>query len=181
MSFTVWFTGLSGSGKTTLSRLVEQRLTALGVPVVRLDGDEMRARPGWCLGFGKRDRILQTLRLGTLARQCNASGTVCLVAAIAPYARARRVVRKMLDKEGGTFVEIYSRADIAVLAQHDLKGLYAKALAGEIQAFTGISDPYEEPQNPEGIVLAYQESLECSADRVMETLRGCLKRMQRCG
>lgn len=173
MRYTVWFTGLSGSGKTTLSKLVEQRLAALGIPVVRLDGDEMRAQPGWRLGFGRRDRMIQTLRLGKLARQHSASDTVCLVAAIAPYARARRTVRRLTGHAGGRFVEVYTRADIAVLVEHDVKGLYGKALAGEIQGFTGVSDPYEEPENPDVIVRPYQETPGCSADRVMAFLRGC--------
>jgi adenylylsulfate kinase len=166
VSFTVWFTGLSGSGKTTLSRMVEDMLRQSGLPTARLDGPELRSKPGWGLGFGRRDRSMHTLRLGGLARTLNDGGTICLVAAIAPYARARRTVRRMI----GQFVEVYCQADLATLIAHDERGVYAMALSGEIKGFTGVSDPYEAPQLPEVTVHPFQETPEASARRVLSAL-----------
>ena len=166
MSFTVWFTGLSGSGKTAVSLLVEERVCAYGLPVVRLDGNELRARPEWSLGFSREDRIEHTHRLGDLALMHNLAGRVCLVAAIAPYAGARRDVRRRV----GSFVEVHCAAPLDILVAKDVRGLYAQALSGKIQDFTGISAPYEPPENPEVAVYAYEESVEQSADRVMKAI-----------
>lgn len=166
MSFTVWFTGLSGSGKTAVSLVVEDRLCDHGLPVVRLDGNELRARPEWSLGFSREDRIEHTHRLGDLALMHNLAGRVCLVAAIAPYAEARRDVRRRL----GDFVEVHCAAPLDILVAKDVKGLYARALAGKLDDFTGISSPYEPPGNPEVAVFAYEESVAQSADKVMKAI-----------
>lgn len=166
MSLTVWFTGLSGSGKTTLSRLVEERLKARGEAVVRLDGDELRSRPGWKLGFTREDRLEQIRRLAAMALEENRQGRACLVAAISPFAIARDEARRLI----GNFVEVHCAAPLDVLASRDVKGLYARALAGEISEFTGVSSPYEPPQNPEVTARAYAESPAESADKVMEAI-----------
>lgn len=166
MSVAVWFTGLSGAGKTTVSRLVEERLKALGLPVVRLDGDELRARPQWRLGFTRQDREEQTRRLGLMAARHVREGAICLVAAIAPFAAARNEVRRAL----GDMIEVWCRADLETLAAKDVKGLYARALRGEIVEFTGVSSPYEPPENPEVTVFTYLESPEESANRVAQAI-----------
>jgi adenylylsulfate kinase len=166
VSFTVWFTGLSGSGKTTVSRLVEQELCSQGIPVVRLDGDEVRSSHEWKLGFSRQDRLEQTRRLGELALMHNLGGRVCLVAAISPYLEAREKVRKRLGK----FVEVYCSAGLATLVAKDVKGLYGLALAGQLEDFTGISAPYESPPKPEAVVRAYEEKPEESLRVVMDAL-----------
>lgn len=168
MSFTVWFTGLSGSGKTTLSKLVEERLKALGAAVTRLDGDELRSRPGWKLGFTREDRMEQIRRLAAMAVEENRQGRICLVAAISPFASAREEARRFI----GDFVEVHCAAPLEVLAARDVKGLYARALTGEIAEFTGVSSPYEPPEDPEVRVRAYEETPGESADRVMEAMKG---------
>lgn len=171
MSFTVWFTGLSGSGKTTVSRLVEQALCSRDVPVVRLDGDEIRSSHDWKLGFSREDRLEQTRRLGELALMHNMSGRVCLVAAISPYREAREKVRERI----GNFVEVYCSAGLATLVAKDVKGLYSRALAGQLEDFTGISAPYEAPPEPEAVVRAYEEKPEESLRIVMGALSEHLK------
>jgi adenylylsulfate kinase len=171
VSFTVWFTGLSGSGKTTVSRLVEQTLCSQGIPVVRLDGDEVRSSHDWKLGFSREDRLEQTRRLGELALMHILSGRVCLVAAISPYLEAREKVRRRL----GNFVEVYCAAQLATLVAKDVKGLYSRALAGQLEDFTGISAPYEIPQQPEAVVRAYEEKPEESLGIVLDALSGHLK------
>jgi adenylylsulfate kinase len=171
VSFTVWFTGLSGSGKTTVSRLVEKELCSQGLPVVRLDGDELRSSHDWKLGFSREDRLEQTRRLGELALMHNLGGRVCLVAAISPYIQAREKVRRRL----GNFVEVYCSAGLATLVAKDVKGLYGLALAGQLEDFTGISAPYESPQRPEAVVRAYEEKPEESLKAVMDALSGHLR------
>lgn len=166
MSFTVWFTGLPGSGKTTLSRMVEDLLRQSGLSTARLDGPEIRAKPGWGLGFSRRDRAMHVLRLGGLARTLNDGGSVCLVAAVAPYARVRGTVRRMINR----YVEVYCQADLEELIAHDQRGIYALALSGAIPGFTGVSDPYEPPTEPEVTVHPYKETPEASARRVLDAL-----------
>lgn len=172
MSFTVWFTGLSGSGKTVVSLVVENRLCAFGLPVVRLDSMELRARPEWRLGFTREDRIEHTRRLGDLALMHNLAGRICLVAAIAPYAQAREDARRRV----GNFVEVHCAAGLDTLVAKDVKGLYAQALSGKIQEFTGISAPYEPPVSPEAVVRAYEQTPEESAGLVMDALKGLIDR-----
>ena len=165
---TVWFTGLSGAGKTTLARRVEAELRDLGVDVELLDGDAMRETLCAGLGFSREDRDTNIRRIGLVADLLAKHGTVVLVAAISPYRAARDAVRA----QTGDFVEIHVDAPMATLVDRDVKGLYRKALAGEIDHFTGVSDPYEAPLEPElRIVTDGAETVDESAARVVDLLR----------
>ena len=163
MGFTVWFTGLSGSGKSTLSQLLYREMKRRGRRVELLDGDIIRSNFSQELGFSKRDRDINVKRIGFVAHLLNRNGVDCVVAAIAPYAEARATNRKLLDK----YVEVFCDSPLEVVVQRDVKGLYKKALAGEILHFTGVSDPYETPQEPEIHVHTDAESVEQSYARVL--------------
>jgi adenylylsulfate kinase len=158
--FVVWLTGLSGSGKTTIAILLEQELRDRGVPFVqRLDGDIVRS--GICrdLGFSKEDRDENIRRVGYIAGLMSANGVATLVSFISPYREERNAARQQC----GNFVEVYVKCDIDTLVQRDVKGLYRKALDGEIPHFTGVSDPYEEPLHPELVIETSRQSPEESA------------------
>jgi adenylyl-sulfate kinase len=141
----LWFTGLSGSGKSTLSRLIETELRKRGCKVEVLDGDEVRENLSKGLGFSKEDRDTNIRRIGYVAKLLSRNGVIAITAAISPYQEVRSQVRAM----SRNFIEIYAECSIEALTKRDVKGLYKKALAGEIKNFTGISDPYEAPTNPE--------------------------------
>ncbi len=170
--FVLWFTGLSGAGKSTLSRRVagvlrEQRgVSRLEV----LDGDEVRENLSKGLGFSREDRDTNVRRIGFVARLLARNGVVAITAAISPYASVRDETRAATERDGARFVEVYVHAPIAVLAERDVKGLYKKAMAGEIAHFTGVSDPYEPPQNPEVTVDSSQETVDESAAKVLDFL-----------
>src|SRR5436853_6151835 len=142
--FTLWFTGLSGSGKSTLSCMVEEELRQRGLRVEVLDGDVVRTNLSKGLGFSKEDRDTNIRRIGFVCHLLSRNGVAAIAAAISPYREVRDEVRQMI----GDFVEVYVRCPVDVCASRDVKGLYAKAMAGEIPGFTGVSDPYEEPLNP---------------------------------
>jgi len=143
---TVWFTGLPRSGKTTLSSLVTQKLRALGVKRLELlDGDAIRKTFSVGLGYSKADRDENVRRIAAHAHDVTQSGAICIVAAISPYAAARAAARELI----GDFVEVYCTAPVEVCAERDTTGLYERAFAGEIDSFTGVSDPYEPPERPE--------------------------------
>lgn len=146
--FTLWFTGLSGAGKTTLAHMVEAELRKRNYKVEVLDGDVVRTNLSKGLGFSKEDRDTNIRRIGFVCHLLSRNGVVAISAAISPYRAIRDEVRAQI----GDFVEVYVRCPLDVVASRDVKGLYAKAMAGEIPAFTGISDPYEEPLNPEIVV-----------------------------
>ncbi|NJL98608.1 MAG: adenylyl-sulfate kinase [Synechococcaceae cyanobacterium SM2_3_2] len=169
---TVWFTGLSGAGKTTLSQAVEQRLTELGYPVERLDGDIVRHYLSKGLGFSKTDRDDNIRRIGFVAHLLSRHGVIVLAAAISPYRATREEVRQ-LHTQGSycRFVEVFVNAPLSVCESRDVKGLYQRARSGEISNFTGISDPYEPPLAPEVECRTDLESLEDSVARVMQALR----------
>jgi adenylylsulfate kinase len=154
MGFTVWFTGLPSAGKSTLARLLEKELVAQGWPVEVLDGDEVRQRLSRGLGFSKADRDENIRRIAYVAHLITRCGGVAITCAISPYQALREEARR----EIGRFVEVYVKCPLEVCIARDVKGLYAKALRGEIQAFTGISDPYEPPLYPEVVVETDQES-----------------------
>jgi adenylyl-sulfate kinase len=143
--FVLWFTGLSGSGKSTLSSMVAREIEARGMHVERLDGDEIRTHLSRGLGFSREDRDENIRRIGFVARLVSRCGACAIAAAISPYRAARDEVRHTVEQ----FVEVYTDCPIAVLAERDPKGLYKKALAGEIKNFTGLDDPYEAPLKPE--------------------------------
>jgi adenylyl-sulfate kinase len=142
---TVWFTGLSGAGKSTLANLIEAELRARSLRVEVLDGDVIRTHLSKGLGFSKEDRDTNIRRIGWVCEVLSRNGVVAIAAAISPYREIRDEVRGKV----GRFVEVYVSAPIDVLAERDVKGLYKKALRGEIKNFTGVDDPYEPPQTPE--------------------------------
>lgn len=155
--FTIWFTGLSGSGKSTVSSLLAEELRARDLQVDVLDGDVVRQRLNTDLGFSKADRDENIRRIGRLCRELNDRGVVAIAAAISPYRAVRDEVRASLDR----FVEVYMECPLEVLVERDVKGLYRRALAGEIEHFTGVSDPYEPPLNP--TVVCYSGGRETPA------------------
>jgi adenylyl-sulfate kinase len=164
--FTIWFTGLPGAGKTTVARLVEQELRARGRRVEVLDGDIVRTNLSKGLGFSKEDRDTHIRRIGFVCKLLSRNGVAVIAAAISPY----RAVRDEVRAEVGRFVEVYAKCPLDVLIARDVKGLYARALRGEIANFTGISDPYEEPLYPEVVLETDRETPEESAARVIVAL-----------
>ena len=164
--FTLWFTGLSGSGKTTASRLVEKELRARGYKVEMLDGDVVRENLSKGLGFSKEDRDTNIRRIGFVCELLTRNDVIAITAAISPY----RAVRDENRSRIGRFVEVYAKCPIAVLAERDVKGLYKKALAGEIKNFTGIDDPYEEPLNPEVLIESDKETPAQSVAKIIAKL-----------
>lgn len=174
--FTVWFTGWSGSGKTTLAKALEEELRKRGVKYVqRLDGDIVRQDLCRDLGFSKEDRDENIRRVTFVAELLSKNGVATLVSFISPYREARDNARKRCKN----FVEVYVKCAKEVLIERDPKGLYKKALAGEIKNFTGISDPYEEPLNPEVVVETDRETVEESLAKVVSYLeeRNLIPRM----
>jgi adenylyl-sulfate kinase len=167
--FTLWFTGLSGSGKSTLAQFLTPILKERGCNVEVLDGDEVRENLSKGLGFSKEDRDTNIRRIGYVARLLSRNGACAITAAISPYTSVRDEVRSMTE---AAFVEVYVEAPLEVVEERDTKGLYKKARAGEIKNFTGISDPYEAPENAEVTVHTGSESIEESATRIVEYLEG---------
>jgi adenylyl-sulfate kinase len=165
---TLWFTGLSGSGKSTLATYLTPKLKELGKKVEVLDGDEVRENLSKGLGFSKEDRDTNIRRIGFVANLLARNGVVAITAAISPYREVRNEVR---SKAQAAFVEVYVHCPIDVLEDRDTKGLYKKAKAGIIKNFTGISDPYEAPDNPEVIVDTSKETIEESAETILAYLR----------
>jgi adenylyl-sulfate kinase len=168
--FTLWLTGLSGAGKTTLTVKLIPELRARGVEVEVLDGDEVRTNLSKGLGFSKEDRDTNIRRIGYVSRLLARNGVGVVTAAISPYREVRDEVRRAVEQDGAFFIEVFVKCPIDVLAERDVKGLYKRALAGEIKEFTGISDPYEEPLSPEVIVETDRESVETSAARIVREL-----------
>lgn len=146
--FVVWFTGLSGAGKTTIANIVEPELERRGLVVDHLDGDIVRTHLSKGLGFSKEDRDTNIARIGWVASRLARAGAAVVVSAISPYEEARRHAR-MLVEQHAPFVEVHVATPLEECARRDPKGLYAAAFAGEIEDFTGVSAPYEEPSDPE--------------------------------
>ena len=165
---TLWLTGLSGAGKSTLSTILAEELRQNGYKVEILDGDVVRTHLSKGLGFSKEDRDTNIRRIGWVCHVLSRNGVVAIAAAISPYREIRDEVRRM---HPGNFFEIFVECPIPVLAARDVKGLYKKALAGEIKNFTGISDPYEAPISPEITVHSDSETAAESAARIMAELR----------
>jgi adenylylsulfate kinase len=167
--FILWFTGLSGAGKSTLAREIEARL-APSAKIEILDGDEVRTHLSKGLGFSREDRDTNIRRIGFVARLLARNGVPVITAAISPYAATRAEVREQAMREGIPFVEVHVHAELSALVERDAKGLYKKALAGEIAHFTGVSDPYEPPEHPEVKVRSDLESIEESVGKILAVL-----------
>jgi adenylyl-sulfate kinase len=165
--FTLWFTGMSGAGKSTISERVVDRLRSTGAKVELLDGDIVRTHLSKGLGFSREDRDTNIRRIGFVCELLSRNGVIAVVAAISPYRAVREEIRQRIPD----FVEVYVGCPIEVLADRDVKGLYKKALAGEIANFTGITDPYEPPIDPEVTLDSSREKIEESVDKVWAKLR----------
>jgi adenylylsulfate kinase len=164
--FTVWFTGLSGAGKSTLAEMLFHEIRRRNLKVELLDGDVVRTNLSKGLGFSKEDRDTNILRIGFVANLLTRNGVATIVSAISPYREARNQSRAMIKD----FVEVFVHATVEECAKRDVKGLYAKALSGEITGFTGVSDPYEPPQSPEIYVDTMTQSPNDSLKLILETL-----------
>ena len=165
--FTVWFTGLSGAGKTTIADAIEPILRERGITKLeKLDGDVVRTHLSKGLGFSKEDRDTNIRRIGWVAEVLTRNGVCVLASAISPYREIRDEVRANI----GNFVEVYVSCSIEELTRRDVKGLYEKALKGEIANFTGVSDPYEAPENPDVTVDSEKEELSESVAKVLAAL-----------
>ncbi len=165
--FTLWFTGLSGAGKSTISHLIVEELNARGAPVEVLDGDVVRENLSKGLGFSKEDRDTNIRRIAFVADLLSRNGVPVITAAISPYRELRDEARTTMD---GRFIETYVKASVEVCEERDTKGLYAKARAGEIKEFTGVSDPYEPPENPEIVLDTETQSPDESAAQIIAFL-----------
>jgi adenylylsulfate kinase len=163
---TLWFTGLSGAGKTTISQAVAAELQARARNVEVLDGDIVRQNLSKGLGFSKEDRDTNVRRIGFVANLLSRNGVVAITAAISPY----RAIRDEIRGHAASFVEVYVKAPLEVCEERDVKGLYAKARAGEIKGFTGIDDPYEAPTNPEIVCETHLETVTESVAKVLAAL-----------
>ena len=164
--FTLWFTGLSGAGKTTIAHLVGPELEARGKIVEYLDGDVVRTHLSKGLGFSKEDRDTNIERIGWVAARLTRHGAAVIASAISPYRDTREKARAMVE-EFGLFVEVHIHASVEECARRDVKGLYAKAFAGEITGFTGVDDPYEAPETPELVVNTEEHEPAESADIIV--------------
>ena len=168
--FTLWLTGLSGSGKSTLATELTHQLRARGVRVEVLDGDQVRTNLSAGLGFSKADRDTNIRRIGYVCRLLSRNGVAAISAAISPYREARDEVRRLVEHDGAVFIEVFVKCPVEVLAARDPKGLYKRALAGEIKSFTGVDDPYEPPLAPDVVVESDRELVELSTGKIINEL-----------
>ena len=164
--FTLWFTGLSGAGKSTLATRCEEIFLERGMKVEVLDGDVVRTNLSKGLGFSKEDRDTNIRRIGWVCHILTRNDVIAIGAAISPYKAIRNENRKMI----GRFCEVYCKCPIDVLKTRDPKGLYEKALRGEIKGFTGVDDPYEPPEKPEVLIESDKETVDQSVDKIIRTL-----------
>jgi adenylylsulfate kinase len=165
--FTIWFTGLPCCGKTTIADRVAILLQQRGYAVERLDGDIVRQGLTTDLGFSKKDRDENIRRVTFVAKMLTRNNVIVLASFVSPYQEQRRNARAVI----GRFVEVYVRCPLEICKKRDVKGMYQKALEGKIQHFTGVDDPYEEPEHPELIIDSDREPVEESVAKVMETLK----------
>ncbi len=164
---TLWFTGLPCSGKSTVADEVAKILKEKGFKVERLDGDILRKHISKGLGFSKEDRFENLRRAGFIAKLLTRNGVIVLASFVSPY----REIRNELRKEIGSFAEVFVKASVDTCIKRDVKGMWKKAISGEIKNFTGWDDPYEEPENPELVLNTDVESVEESVNKVLEFLR----------
>lgn len=164
----IWFTGLSGSGKSSIAHEVEKRLSKMGSKPYVLDGDILRRGISSDLGFSIKDRNEQVRRAGEIAKMHVDAGAMVLVALISPISKSRDKVRSMFSNQ--EFIEIYCRSPLSECIRLDVKGLYKKAISGDIKDFTGISSPYEEPINPDLLLDTYNKTLKENVDLVISLL-----------
>ena len=164
--FVIWFTGLSGAGKSTLAEMLEKNLKQRGDTVTILDGDVVRQYFSRGLGFSREDRLENLRRIAFVAKLLADNGVITITAAISPFQEARDFAREHI----GRFVEIYAKTSLEAVIKRDVKGLYKKAIAGEIKNFTGISDPFDEPTRPDIVVETDKETPEASFQKIMATL-----------
>ncbi len=164
--FVIWFTGMSGAGKSTIAEQLEPILKARGHKVEMLDGDVVRTHLSKGLGFSKEDRDTNIRRIGFVAHLLQRNGVAVVCSAISPYREIRDENRAMI----GDFVEVFAKCPLEVLEERDVKGLYAKARAGEVKNLTGVADPYEEPLKPEVVVETDKETLEESTNKIITKL-----------
>ncbi len=167
--FILWFTGLSGSGKSTLATAVASALAPRAIEI--LDGDEVRTHLSKGLSFSREDRDINVHRIAFVARLLASHGVGVITAAISPYRETREAVRALAEEKGIAFVEVFTSASLDALIERDPKGLYAKALAGDLLHFTGISDPYESPLSPDVVAYTDREPVETSVARIVDELR----------
>src|ERR671929_164872 len=163
--FCLWFTGLSGSGKSTITTQLVKELRRRGSKLEVLDGDVVRENLSKGLGFSKEDRDTNIRRIAFVANLLSRNEVPVITAAISPYRDIRNEAREMMD---GRFIEAYVKASVEACERRDVKGLYAKARAGEIKEFTGVSDPYEPPEDPELVLETDKQSPEESAQQILE-------------
>jgi len=173
--FCLWFTGLSGAGKTTITNVLVKELRQRGTKLEVLDGDIVRENLSKGLGFSKEDRDTNIRRIAFVANLLSRNDVPVITAAISPYREIRNEAREMMD---GRFIEAYVKASVEVCEDRDVKGLYEKARRGEIKEFTGVSDPYEPPENPELVLETENQSPEQSAQQILDYLeeRGLIPR-----
>ena len=168
--FVLWFTGLSGAGKSTLAAHLAPILLARKKSVEVLDGDEIRAHLSQGLGFTKDDRDMNVRRIGFVATLLARNGCAAITAAISPYKSIRQECRSRTERSQTRFVEVWVNAPLEVVEERDTKGLYAKARAGVIKNFTGVSDPYEAPSTPEVVVSTGEETIQQSIAKILDFL-----------
>ncbi len=163
---TIWFTGLSGSGKSTIARILEKKLKRMGRKVELLDGDVVRTNLSKGLGFSKEDRDTNIKRIGFVCDLLTRNDVIAIASTISPYKEVRDENRSLI----GNFIEVYTKCPLEVCAERDVKGLYKKAMAGEIKGFTGVDDPYEEPLHAEIVCETDKQNAEESAEKVLRKL-----------
>lgn len=165
--FTLWFTGLSGAGKTTLAQKIEQIFQDQGYKVELLDGDVIRTNLSKGLGFSKEDRDTNIKRIGFVCRLLTRNGVIAIASAISPYKEVREYNRNLIDD----YVEVFVKCPLDTCIERDKKGIYKKALAGEIKNYTGVSDPYEEPVNSEIVIETDKETIDEGVAKILSALR----------
>ncbi len=168
----IWLTGLPAAGKTTLAKALKEELQKAGKRVELLDGDEVRRWLSPEAGFSKEDRERHLMRVAYVSRLLARNGVAVIASFVSPYRGVRRRIREVVEKDA-KFIEVYVRCPLEVAMERDPKGLYKRALAGEIENFTGVDDPYEEPENPEVLV----DSNKMTLDKEVETVLSHLKKV----